>query len=490
MRRREFCELIGGALATLPAAKLLANDSAREVASDVPALKLNGEQTVLEKAALRDLRASLRGQLILPGDEQYEGARRIWNGMIDRRPAAIAWCANADDVKRAVTFARERQLLSAVRGGGHSFPGHSTCDKGLVIDLSAMRAVKVDAAHQTARVEGGAWIGDLDAATQAHGLATTMGQISNTGVGGLTLGGGFGWLSHRFGMACDNLIAVDLVTADGQLRRVTAEDSPDLFWALRGGGGNFGVATAFEFRLHKVGPQVLAGHVSWPRARAKDVIEFYEDFASHAPRELDVDLSLEPGPDGQSAVAIYLCHCGDVHAGEKALEPLRKLGKPIEDAIKVQDYLVVQRQFDGPSPDPNNHYLKGGFVREFSPGLVEKLAEFVASKELNLYFENSCGAVADTAPTATAFPYRHAITNMMIAASWPDAADNERRVAELRRHWDALVPFTEGYYSNLNDADQKSIDRNYGVNHARLLQLKQRYDPLNQFRLNANIRAT
>jgi FAD/FMN-containing dehydrogenase len=318
-----------------------------------------------------------------------------------------------------------------------------------------------------------------------------MGQISNTGVGGLTLGGGFGWLSHRFGMACDNLIALDLVTADGELRRVSAEENPDLFWAVRGGGGNFGVATSFEFRLHKVGPQVLAGHVSYPRARARDVIAFYADFASNAPRELDVDLSLEPGPDGQSGVAIYLCYSGDVHAGEKALEPLRKLGKPLEDAIRIQDYVVVQRQFDGPSPDPNNHYLKGGFVREFSPGGIDRLAhDGIASKELNLYFENSCGAVADVEPTATAFPYRHAITNMLLVASWPDAAENERRIAAARARWDTLVAFTEGYYSNLNDTDQKSTDRNYGVNHARLVQVKKKYDPLNLFRLNSNIRPT
>ena len=242
------------------------SEASSPIVGDLPAIKLSGGQTTIERAAVEELRASLRGPLLVPGQDGYDGARRIWNGMIDRRPALIVRCAGAADVAKAVTFARERELLVAVRGGGHSFPGHSVCDGGLMIDLSEMRSVRVDPIARLARVAGGAWGRDVDSETQHYGLATTMGQISDTGVGGLTLGGGFGWLARRFGLAIDNLVEVDLVTADGQLRRVSAEENAHLFWAVRGGGGNFGVVTSFEYRLHPVGPKVLGGYVSYPLA--------------------------------------------------------------------------------------------------------------------------------------------------------------------------------------------------------------------------------
>src|SRR3984885_14632258 len=290
-------------------------------------------ETTIERAAVRDLRARLSGTLLAPGDEGYELARHIWNGMIDKRPALIARCADTGDVVRAVTFARERELLLAVRGGGHSFPGYSTCDGGLVIDLSPMRSVAVSADARTARLAGGAWGADVDAAAQEHALATTLGQISNTGVAGLTLGGGFGWLSRRFSLACDNLISVELVTADGKPRHASERDEPDLFWAIRGGGGNFGVATSFEYRLHPLNPGVLAGHIDYPAAQVKDVIEFYADLMSSAPRELSIGLSLTAGADGQPIAGMNVLYTGSAKGGSKALEPFKKFGKPTENTI-------------------------------------------------------------------------------------------------------------------------------------------------------------
>src|SRR5215472_14215062 len=348
MKRRHFCGMtvMAGAAALLPAGRHGSAFAESSQGADLRAVKLSGAETTLERAAVQDLRASLRGTLLTPGEAEYEAARHVWNGMIDKHPALIARCADSADVARAVTFARERELLLAVRGGGHSFPGYSTCDGGLVIDLSPMRAVVVQADNRTARVAGGAWGAHVDAAAQKQALATTLGQISNTGVAGLTLGGGFGWLSRRFGLACDNLIGVELVTADGKVRRVSAHDEPDMFWAIRGGGGNFGVATSFEYRLHPLNPTVLAGHVDFPATQLKDAIEFYAELVTHAPRELSVDLSLTAQQDGTPGAQIYAVYSGEAKSATKVLEPLQRFGKPIRNTIGQENYLVVQTWFD------------------------------------------------------------------------------------------------------------------------------------------------
>jgi hypothetical protein len=459
------------------------------IKSEIPAVKLSGAGTTIEKAALDELRTSLRGQLLVSGDVGYDSARRIWNGMIDRRPALIARCAGATDVARAITFARERELLVAVRGGGHSFPGYSVCDGGLMIDLSEMRGVRVDAAARTAIAEGGAWGRHVDAETQQHGLATTLGQISDTGVGGLTLGGGFGWLGRRFGLACDNLISVEIVTANGQLQRASAKQNPDLFWAVRGGGGNFGVVTSFAYRLHEMGPKVMAGYIAYPPQDSRAVVEFYAELPANAPRELSTDLLLVADETGSGlSSTIYTCYSGDLKQAERVLAPLQRLGKPVENTLSAQDYVVVQRQFDDPPDAPMHHYMKGGFVSALSTGLIDTLLNgFRPDNALAAYFQDSSGAIADVAPTATAFPHRQTRANMMLLSEWPDAADDERRRETLRANWEKLVPFTAGYYVNLNDADPKGTARNYGPNHARLVELKRKYDPGNLFRLNANI---
>ncbi len=495
MKRRRFFRrgwLIGTVLA-LPARRLIAPSEASSQlgSTDLRAVKLSGAETTIERAAVRDLQASLKGTLLAPGEEGYEAARHVWKGMIDRHPALIARCADAADVVRAVTFPRERELLLAVRGGGHSFPGYSTCDGGLVIDLSPMRSVAVHQDTRTAHVAGGAWGAHVDAAAQQHSLATTLGQISNTGVAGLTLGGGFGWLSRRFGLACDNLISVELVTADGKVRHVSAHDEPDLFWAIRGGGGNFGVATSFEYRLHPLNTTVLGGHVDFPTAQLKDAIEFYAELITHAPRELSVDLSLAPNEDGKPGAQIYVVHSGDAKSGGKALEPLQRFGKPIKNTIKPQSYLVVQTWFDPPPIDPTHWYLKGGFVREYSSGLVGLLAEgFGQEAGSVMYFQNANGAVADEPPTGTAFSHRDSTANMMLAGLWKDPSQDEPGRQAIQAKWSKLQPFTSGYYVNLHDTDakDKGTDRNYGPNFTRLAVLKKQYDPVNVFRLNANIK--
>jgi len=491
MRRRDFFRmgLLSGAAAALPATRLIAAEPASKGApGELRAIKLSGAETSIEAAAIRELRASLKGQLLLAGDAEYESARRIWNGMINRHPALIARCAATTDVVHALTFARERELLLAVRGGGHSFPGYSSCEGGLVIDLSPMRNVSVNANAATARVAAGAWGAHVDAATVRHALATTLGQISNTGVAGLTLGGGFGWLSRRFGLACDNLLAVELVTADGKVRRVSDKDEPDLFWALRGGGGNFGVATSFDYRLHPFDPTVLAGHIDFAAAQAREAIEFYADLITHAPRELSVDLSIAPNEDKVPGVQLYIVYSGDAKSGAQVLEPLRRFGKPIKSTIAPTKYLAVQTWFDPPPVDPRHHYLKGGFVREYSPELIRRLAELSADAHTDMYCQNANGAVADVAPGATAFSHRNVIANMMLAQTWDETSHDEAGRAAVRATWSTLAPYTAGYYVNLNDADPRSTDGNYGANFARLAALKKQYDPTNLFRLNANIK--
>jgi FAD/FMN-containing dehydrogenases len=490
MKRREFCRMsvAAGAATMLRAGRLLSAPSDSSPGADLRAVKLSGAEATIDRAAVQDLRASLSGTLFAPADEGYETARHVWNGMIDKHPALIVRCANTADVVRAVTFARERELLLAVRGGGHSFPGYSTCDGGLVIDLSSMRTVEVHSDTRTVRAAGGAWGAHVDAATQKYALATTLGQISNTGVAGLTLGGGFGWLSRQFGLACDNLISVELVTADGKVRRVGEHDEPDLFWAIRGGGGNFGVATSFEYRLHPLDPTVIAGSVSFPTAQTKDLIEFYATLITRAPRELSVDLGLAGNEDGTAGAHLNVVYFGDAKSAGKALEPLQRFGKPSQNTIRPQNYLFVQTWFDPPPVDPMHHYLKGGFVSHYSSGLVEVLTEFRPDQQTEIYFQNSNGAVADIPQTATAFSHRHTIANMMLLCEWKERSQDEPGRAAARATWNKLAPFTDGYYVNLNDADPKGTDSNYGPNFSRLAELKKRYDPQNLFRLNANIK--
>ena len=488
MKRRDFCSatLLGGAASTLPRISLGASS---EGLADIPAVKLSGAATTLKKADLAGLAPRLAGQLIVPGHKDYDTARRIWNPMFDRRPALIVRCANAMDVKAAIDFARAHELLLAVRGGGHSFPGYSTCDGGLVIDLSPMRDVRIDAARRIATVAPGAWVSDVDSNTLKQGLVTTMGQISDTGIAGLTLGGGYGWLSRRHGLACDNLVAADLITADGKLRRVSAQDNADLFWAIRGGGGNFGVVTSFDYRLHEQQAQVYAAYISYPLENLRAVMELYEETTAHGPRELSLDLSIEASDRGDPLVAIYACYSGDPAKGPALIAPFEKVAKQFQGGHGVESYERVQHQSDGPHLSNNLHYLKAGLVTGFKPELIEVLQrEFRPSAQVFIYMQNASGAVGDVAPDATAFWNRKSMTNLMIMGSWKNAADTEQHRATIRAGWDKVAPFTQGFYVNLSDGDQQpGTSRAYGSNYPRLAQIKKQYDPRNQFRLNSNV---
>lgn len=495
MKRRDFCKsvVLGSATAMLPATMLRAfaaeAANATTGAGELQAITLSGKQTVIPAAAVKAFAANLHGRALTASDADYELARRLWNKMIDKRPALIARCSGATDIAHAVSFAREHDLLVAVRGGGHSLPGYSMCDGGLVIDLSVMRSARVDPVAKTAQVAGGAWIGDLDWETQQYGLATPMGEISNTGVAGLTLGGGYGWLSRTHGLACDNLVSADLVTAEGKLLHVSAHDHPELLWALRGGGGNFGVVSSFEYSLHAVGPRMLAGNLVYAPAQARAALEYYSRFAATAPRELTVELSWggSEGDDGDLAIAVG--YIGDPRQGEKLLQPLRTAVKARSDTITSQDYVTVQKQFDGPPLSTVNNYLKGGFVAELSPALIEAIInEVKPDAVLNVELLHCGGAIGDVAPTGSAIAHRSELFQLLVTAGWKDAADNERQRARVHAAWDKVNRFTNGFYVNLNSADQKNVDDNYGPNRARLAAVKRQYDPGNLFRLNANIR--
>jgi FAD/FMN-containing dehydrogenase len=491
MQRRDFCTrtLLAGATASVPAIRLLAA-AADGINTDVPAVTLSGETTVLTKSALESLARGLRGDLLLATDAGYDSARRLWNAMIDRHPAVIVRCSGAADVARAVNFSREHDLLIAVRSGGHSFPGKSSCDQGLVIDLSRLRYVDVDVAARTARVAAGALGADVDREAQFHGLATTLGTVSDTGVAGLALGGGFGWLSRRLGLACDNLLAVEIVTADGRIMHASATQNPDLFWAVRGGGGNFGVVTEFTCQLHPIGPQVYAGYVTYPLSRRREALELYARLAVEAPREANIDFGLETSPAGQLGAHLYLCHTGSESSADALAKRLRSLGQPMNDTLRRMPYLEWQSAFDGPSPSPFRNYLKSGFVTAFDARLVDYLAgafEPLPSFALGAYSMHAGGAIGDVAPTGTAFAHRDALANVMVYGGWADAGADQERVAAIRAAWERVEPYTRGFYVNLNDAAAEPTRSNYGPNLARLAAVKKRYDPHNRFRLNANV---
>lgn len=490
MKRRTFFQAtIGTAALSSPLGRLIAAD--KPALSDVTAIKLSGQSTVIEKAALNELSRVLHGQLVVAESADYDTVRRVWNRMVDKRPALIVRCQDAADVSSAIDFARERELLLAVRGGGHSFPGLSTCDGGMMLDVSPMKTVSVDVKGRRVAAGAGCWGGHVDGETQQHELATTMGQISDTGIAGLTLGGGYGWLSRKFGLACDNLVSVEVVSADGKLRRASKDENADLFWGLRGGGGNFGVATKLEYALHPVSPQVIAGGLEWNIPDGFAVIDAYREINAKGPRELSLDIGFWKSRAGERRVGIELCHAGDIASGMKAIETLRRIGKTTRDTVEVRRYLDVQRQFDDGNISGQLHYIKGGLVPEMTPAFADFLVKsFETRPGAAVYMQNASGAVADVAPDATAYWNRKAVANLMVLADWGDPAETESMRTAVRTTWDAVAPFTAGYYVNLSDAAKDTTSRNYGANYPRLVALKKKFDPKNLFRLNSNVAPT
>jgi hypothetical protein len=448
-----------------------------------------------------ELRTRFRGALLQPGEEGYDEARRIWNGAIDRRPALIARCAGADDVVEAVRFARERDLALSVRGGGHAVAGHAVCDDGVMIDLSLMKAISVEPAARTARAAGGVLWGELDRATQAAGLATTGGVISDTGIAGLTLGGGLGHLMRKCGLTVDNLVGVELVTAAGERVRASADSEPELFWGLRGGGGNFGVATAFEYALHPIGPMVLGGSVFWGIDDAPAVLRRVREVTPDAPDELGVALAMIPAPPlpmlprdrvGKPAVALVLLWAGDPAEGERALAPLRDVGTPLADSIAVVPYVFIQSMLDGGAPKGRHYYWKSHRLPELSDAVIDVFIERLGAMTSPFAQINGWamgGAVSRVDPDATAVGEREVGFDISFAIGWlPSDPDPERHRDWARTAWDALQPHSTGVYANfISDEGEAGVEAAYGGRRARLGALKAAWDPENVFRMNANI---
>jgi FAD binding domain/Berberine and berberine like len=461
--------------------------------STLHAITTTGGHTVLGDAAVRQLQARLHGELLLPNHNRYEETRKVWNGMIDKRPALIARCAGMADVSAAVTFAREHPLLVSVRGEGHSVAGKAVCNGGLMIDLSRMRGVQADAVTRTARVEGGATLGALNRATQALGLATTAGVVTHTGVAGLTLGGGVGRLAHKYGLACDNLLFVDLVTAEGRVLRASATENPDLFWDARGGSGNFGIVTAFEFRLHPVRPGVLGGTLIYPVAKARAALKVYYEYSQTAPDELSADAFLLTLPNGEQAFAIDVCYIGPMEQGERLVHPLRKFGPPLADQIGPTPYTQLQASGDAFFPPGLHYYYKSHFMKEIRDEAIEALVTHFAtvpSPRSLVIFQQYGGAVSRVGQADTAFGHREAQYNFIPASLWTDPAESEKHLNWVGESWDLMRPFSTGgvYVNNLAEEDEDQVRAAYGPHYERIVVLKTKYNPHNFFRLNANIK--
>ncbi len=461
---------------------------------------MGGGAKEIDAEELASLQTTLGGELLFPESKGYDEARSLWNAMIDRKPAVIAQCAGASDVMQAVRFAADHGLLLAIRGAGHNIAGKGSCDGGFLVDLSKMRSVWVDRSARTARVEPGATLGDLDRETQAHGLATPVGINSTTGIAGLTLGGGFGWLSRKYGLTVDNLRSADVVTANGELVTASKDENPDLFWAIRGGGGNFGVVTSFEFDLHEVGPEVLAGLIVHPYTDAPKAIRHYREFARDLPRDLNVWLVMRKAPPlpflpeeahGTEVVIFAICHAGDIEEGKRAIEPLRKYGNPIAEHIGPQPFAAWQTAFDPLLTPGARNYWKSHNFTELDDGLIDTAIDYLGrlpSDQTEIFFGRLGGAVNEIPADATAYPHRDAEYVMNVHARWNGTSDDSTCIEWSREYFDETAPYaTGGVYVNFVPEGEEPLDSAYGPNYERLVSIKRKYDPNNLFRLNQNI---
>jgi FAD/FMN-containing dehydrogenase len=454
------------------------------VPEEVPEMAFGSE-------AIQEFRKAHRGDVITPEDARYDTARRVWNAMIDRRPALIARPRSAVDVIAGVRFARAHGLPIAVRGGAHGIAGRGTCDDGLVIDFCDMKAIRVDPAARTARAEPGVKWTELDRETQAFGLATTGGTVGDTGIAGLTLGGGFGWLEGTCGMAVDNLLGADVVLATGDLVHASEHEHPDLFWGLRGGGGNFGIVTSFEYRLHEVGPMIVGGMVVHPFPKAREVLRFYAEFMRTAPDELVAAAALLTGPDGHTGCGIVVAYNGDLTEGERVVAPLKQFGTPALDIVGPMPYVAQQSLLEAAMPPNLQNYWKAEFVDDLSDGLIDAAVrsfETVPSPMSSVLFFPIRGVASRVAADATAYPHRSGYS-AGIYALWRDPAENEANIRWVREAWVGIQPFSGGVYVN-ELGDDEGLDRvlsAYGPNYDRLRRVKATYDPENVFCLNANV---
>lgn len=447
----------------------------------------------INSQALATLKNSIQGHLLLPDAEGYENARKVWNGMIDKKPGLIVRCTSAEDVIQAVNFARTQQLLVAIRGGGHNAAGLGVCDNGMVIDLSLMKEIQVNPDTMTARAQGGVLWGEFDKATQQFGLATTGGAVTTTGVAGLTLGGGVGWLMGKYGLTCDNLLSVDIVTAAGQLLTASQTQNEDLFWAVRGGGGNFGVVTSFEYRLHQVGT-IIGGMVLHPIERAREVLHFYRDFTANAPDEITTYAGALTTPDGIPMLALIMCYCGqNLEEGEKLIAPVRQFGPPLVDLLRPMAYVEQQTVFDAAVPHGQQSYWKANQLDNLTDEAIDTFVAHVScvsSPRTAVLIEHHHGAMSRVAPHATAFRHREASYELVILSLWTDATEDQMHIRWTREFFEAMQPFySRGVYVNAlsHDEGNDRVRAAYGDNYDRLLSIKQKYDPANFFRVNNNI---
>lgn len=495
MNRRRFVQstlaaAVAGSLAGRYSLAALLSPTG-SVDADIDAVTGDGGETILPRAAVQELADGLRGNLLLPGHPAYEQARLVLNASIDKHPALVVQPMGVPDVQDAVNFARENDLLVAVKCGGHNVTGKSTCDGGLLIDLSTLRNVRVEPQKRMARVAGGSLLAEMDHDTMAFGLVTTAGTVSHTGVGGLTLGGGFGRVARRFGLAVDNVLGVNIVTADGRYLRADAEQNQELYWGLRGGGGNFGIATSFDFRLHPMQREVIGGMLVYPIKQARQVLKTWAQVSAGAPDEMYLDAGLAAMPAQGTAAWIHVCYSGPHDQADRLLAPLRSAGTLLEDSVGPNDYVAIQRSGDISDPRANGSYLKSGFVTHVSDALVDDIvAGFEAdpARSLIVAWQHAGGAIGRVASDATAFAHRHVGYDTLMLMDWPVDTDPTEQIRWLRAYWDTIEPHTRGIYSNdLVDESQQRVHRNYGGNFDRLLALKKQYDPGNLFRLNANI---
>ena len=489
--RRQFLRNAVAVSAALPFGKLLAADAATTLA-DVEAVTSDGKPFLLKGTDIRDLVASLRGEVFLSGSAGYDDARKIWNSAFDKHPALIVRCSGPADVMAAVKFAASHSLLLAVRGGGHSLSGQSVCEKGLMLDLSQMNSARVDPSKRIAWIEGGALLGALDREALAHGLATTAGTVSHTGVGGLTTGGGFGRLCRRFGLACDNVRSFDVVTADGKFQTANAQQNKELYWGLRGGGGNFGVVTSFEFQLHPVDPVMTGGILEYSWQDAPAMLKFLFDFCGQAPDELNADFAVVRRPNDTRFLSLEVCYSGPREQAAKVLAPLREFRKPTRDTVGPAPYVQLQASSDKASEHGHKHYIKGGFVHTPSDALIDAMVATIDEARLPIAqavsLPQAGGAVTRQKPEATAFAQRTVKHLIFISSHWDDPSLSDAVAEWSRSTWPKLEPYTHGFYVNeYRPEDAARLSTTYGGNFERMVALKSQVDPNNLFRLNANV---
>jgi len=493
MQRREFVRSAMLAAATLPTLRFVPALARSGPTSDIATVTADGRDLTLRSAEVREFSEALKGQLLLRGDAGYDEARLLLNPSFDKYPALVVQPTDVADIQKAVNFAREHNLLLAVKCGGHSHSGQSTCERGMQIDLKSFRGVTVDPAAKRVSVKGGSLLGQVDRESMAQGMVTPLGTVSHTGVGGLTLGGGFGRIVRRYGMAIDNLASMDVVTADGQLRHASLRENPDLFWGLRGGSGNFGVVTNFEFELHPMQRLVIAGKVTFPIGKARDLFSMYADYALTAPDDLYLDPIMVLPPGGAPGVAqLDVCYSGAAKDADRVLAPIRKIGTPMSDTLKAMDYVELQRSGDWADARMLGTYVKGGFISAMPGDLISALIEGIKGdpRRTTAVFLQHCGGACGRVPEdATAFANRYAMANMMTMSGWRHGDDPADHIEATRRYWSTLEKFTRGFYINdmPREATAKDINANYRGNYTRLVAIKTKYDPSNLFRLNANV---